>query len=753
MSALNSRLFFRNILKNREAYVLKVITLAITFCCCTLMILFSMNEFGYDRFHDNYHSVFRVLQRNNETAYSGNRLSTQIPFEIFSALNSGSTDSIVVSRLKVMDDLSLLTEEQIFHGQKLHTADPQITDIFSFEILDGSLDEFHLKQQTILLSASYSYKYFGTEKSAGKKIRIYTLGDTLHFSVAGVYKDYPKNSHEEFNSFIRFDTTSIRALRFNPGDIAIYGRAYDKDGIEPAAQKINRRLSAELHYIFQPIAEIYFGPRTIGDEARHGDHYSIVILISITLLIFFLALTSFINLTTLTLPHRSKELAVKKLAGANQLKLLADFATESFSIVGFALVFGALVLVVTSQFIESALSINLLLFLMQGKVLLLCVLAGLSLTLGIAPLFLTLNFTAANPNRLLSSETISFPRFKRTIIFLQLGISLFLIVASMVIRRQVNYSLLKEPGRNHEQIVYMSYPKNLTNEGLVNLRARWKKDNANIVDVMATSQLPKRIHSKELNSDYFIISVDPEFKDFFDLRVIGGNWFKANDGDSILVVNESARKLMGVNNQNVIDVIEDISRQFNQPEKPLKINMSHHFSYNFLCVRILEVDVRKTIRFLTATFTEGTQKPVISFLNKRFEEWLIYQDRLNSLSEVLAVISGFLSCFAIYGLSVSIVRDKLKQIAIHKICGASTLSVTKLLIKEFINQLVVALLIFGPLTYIVLNELLRGFVYATHFNWMDPVIPVAYCVTVIILLCGFQALNLNRHDLSAALKA
>ena len=655
MSSLHSRLFFRSIAKNREVYLLKVLTLAIAFSCCTLIILFSSNEFGYDRFHADYNSVFRVIQRNNDDVYSGNRLSSRIPFDVFSALKSGSQDSIIVARVKVMDELTMLVQHTILHNQKFYAADPEITGILSFEILDGSLEEFKLKQQTLLLSSSASKRYFGTDRAAGKKLKIHTLGDTLLFSVAAVYKDYPKNSHEEFSCFIRYDTASIQSLKFNHRETGVYVKVLSKEGIHEQLEKINKSLSAELSYEFQAIAEIYFGPRVIGEDAKHGDQYSIVILISITALIFFLAITSFVNLTTLTLPYRSKELAVKKLAGASQMKLLAGFTAESFSLIGISLALGILILLLTSHLIEAALSINLISFLIAGDALLIYILIGLSVSLGVAPLFMTLKFTGANPHRLLSAETITFPRFKRIIVFLQLGISLFLIVASMVISRQVNYSLLKEPGRNHEQIVYMSYPKELTNEGLASLRARWKKDNANIIDVMGTSQLPKQVNSKELNSDFYVISVDPEFKDFFDLRMTCGNWFKANDGDSIIVVNESGRKLLGNNIHNMIGVFEDISGRYNQPEKPIKINVAPHFNYNFLCVRILEVDVRKTIRFLSDSFTQGPQKPLISFLNIRFEEWLTYQDRLNALSKVLAIISGVLSCFAIYGLSVSIV--------------------------------------------------------------------------------------------------
>jgi ABC-type antimicrobial peptide transport system permease subunit len=317
-------------------------------------------------------------------------------------------------------------------------------------------------------------------------------------------------------------------------------------------------------------------------------------------------------------------------------------------------------------------------------------------------------------------------------------------------RRQVNYSLIKEPGRNHEQVVYMSYPEGLTHEGLRQLRLSWKKYNANIVDVIATSQLPNQINSKELNSPFYFISVDREFYDFFNLHMAEGNWFGPNTGDSIVVINKKAKELLKGNDQNVAGVVNNLMGQFNLPEKPIKMNVSSYFEYNYLCVRILEVDIRKTITYLSNRFEPAPRQ--VSFLNKRFEEWVNYQDRLNTLSEILAIISAILSCCAIYGLSVSLVRDKLKQIAIRKICGANNASIMRLLIHEFTRQMLIAIIIFGPFTYIVVNELLRNFVYTTPFHWLDPILPLAYCGLVIILLCGFQAFSLNRADLSASLK-
>jgi putative ABC transport system permease protein len=651
-----------------------------------------------------------------------------------------------------MKELSIQVDGKTFHDSKFYAADPEITKIFSFDVLHGSLQDFQQNDRMVILSFSSAVKYFGTNQAIGKKLKINALSDTLVFSVAAVYKDFPQNSHEEFSSFIRFDSLSLKSLNFNFNATGIYGKIIRGQLGSLSTLLNNISKSDEVIYKFQSISEIYFGPRVLGDDAKHGDHYSIVILISITSLCLFLALSSFINLTTLSLPYRSKEVAVKKLAGTSQLNLMLGFAKESFLVVGSSLFLGLLLLIAMSDWIEPILSLSLLSLLVKDSRLLIIILAGLVLITAICPLFIANRFAKATPNRLLSTDAITFPRFKRTITFLQLGISIFLIVASMVLRRQVTFSLLKEPGRNFEQIVYINYPKDLTDEGIKSLRVNWKKTHANIIDILGTSHLPSQITSKELNSEFYFIGVDPAFGDFFDLQILEGNWFKANAGDSIVVVNELARKVLGNNTHNVIGVFKDLSEQFNQPEKPLKINTAPYYDYNFLCVKILEVDIRRTMNFLSRHFEEGKRKPPISFSDRRFEEWLQYQDRLNTLSEILAIVSGLVSCAAIYGLSISIVRDKSKQIAIHKLCGASTFNITRLLVREFTSQMLKAMLIFGPLTYIILKELLRTFVYATSFNWLDPLIPLVYCVTTIILLCVFQSLSLNREDLSLALK-
>jgi putative ABC transport system permease protein len=743
----NLKLFYRIALKNREVYFLKIITLAIAFGSSVLILLFSINEFGYDRFHTDSDRLFRVLQRNNSDNFTGIRLSNQIPAPIHAKLLKDS--SLTISRVKTMNQQVVMTNGVITRDLTIHAAEPSLLNILSFDIIDGNEEEFTEKKDVVILSQSCAEQLFGTS-AVGQELKLCTWNDTLTLQVAAVFEDFPSNSHETFSVFIPFDDKRIAKLGFQTSLSQIYGKAREKSVLSDDLKGLSS--NPDLSYRLQSLPDIYFGPRIYGDNAHHGDSYSILILISISSLVLFLAVTGFINLTALTLPYRAKEIAIKKLAGNDVKELLVAFAKESFAISVFSFLLGTSIMIALSSWISPVLSIDIIGLLREGNLTLIGVMIALVLIVGVAPLMVVTKFLKASPVRLLSTDAITFPKLKRVITCVQLGVSIFLIVASMVIKRQINRSLLKEPGRNHDQVVYIPYPEDLTDEGLHGLRDQWRKFNPNIVDVMAASQLPDHIQSKELNSDFYFISVNPSFADFFNLKMRSGNWFKANNADSAIVVNYTGSLIAGDKTDNVIGVIDDVGSEFHLAEKPLKIRLATYHNYNFLCIRSLEVEIRRTMKYLSETFAVNGRNAQVSFLNKHFEEWLKYQDRLNSLSDVLTLISALLACCSIYGLTVSLVRDKLKQIAVHKLYGAAVIHITKLLVKEFARQLGLAILIFAPITYIIVNELLRNFVYTTHFHWLDPVIPIGYCAIVITVLCGIQALSLNRSDLTSALK-
>lgn len=736
--------------RNREAYALKIAALSIAFATSIAIILFSLHEFGYDRFHNNADEVFRVIQKNVDEKYTGNRLSAKIPAGIVDALkDSRYHDSLTISRVKIMHGVSVFFKHETLLDRTVHAVDQNIHQVFSLHILDGNIKNFHVQDESrAIVSSKFAEKHWGTSKIAGKDFMLQTFDDTLHVSIAAVFTGFPENSHEQFDILISFNDAAIETLHFNPAETGVYGRKLQGNLEHYKFSDDTNKKS----YHLQPLTKIYFGPRILGEAAQHGDHYSVIILICITLLISFLALTTFINLTTITLPYRSKELAVKKLAGTSPEKLVLGFIKESSALVSISLLTGLVILLSTDRFIESVLGFRITPMIISFDLKFVLIVVVLFTILMVSPIFMTLRFVKASPNRLLSTDTITFPTLKRYITFIQLGISIFLMIASVVVRRQINYSLVKEPGQNHDQIVYLNSPSGITNEGVNALRNGWKKYNPNILDVMAVSQLPDRVSSRALDSKLYQLTVDQGFRDFFDLPMKEGYWFGPNSADSSIVINRIAKVNLPQVHTSILGVIEDINGLFNEPERPTLIKRGNDYDYNWLCVRVLEVDIRRTVLRLSEQFSTGTEMANVNYLNEHFKSWIDYQDRLNRLSAILTLIAAALSCCTIYGLSASLIRDKLKQIAVHRLFGANTLNITALLVLDFARQLAIALIVFLPLSYIVLNELLRTFVYSTHLSWLDPVYPLVYCVCAIVAICAFQAWNLKRTSFIEALK-
>ena len=202
MAGYQHRLFFRLILKNREIYLLKILSLAIAFACSTLVTLFSINEFGYDRFHREANQVFRILQRNDNPAYEWNRLSARIPAHEYNTWNV-SSDSLLLARVKILKNVSLATDAKLSREQTIHAVDPSLTNIFSFQVVNGSETEFGSNANNAMISSSAAFSWFGTMQANGKSMSLFTAGDTLEVNVVAVFKDFPQNSHEDFSFLIQ----------------------------------------------------------------------------------------------------------------------------------------------------------------------------------------------------------------------------------------------------------------------------------------------------------------------------------------------------------------------------------------------------------------------------------------------------------------------------------------------------------------------------------------------------------------------
>lgn len=191
---------------------------------------------------------------------------------------------------------------------------------------------------------------------------------------------------------------------------------------------------------------------------------------------------------------------------------------------------------------------------------------------------------------------------------------------------------------------------------------------------------------------------------------------------------------------------------FNLADKPVLISTNSN-EYNFLMIRIIEVDIRKTMTYIERMFLESYGKPVtLTFLDQHYAATLAYEDRLNRLSNVLSVVSLIMAVCAIDALSLSRMADNLKQIAIRKTFGASDFQIVRKLSVRFLELMIGAIFFFGPLTYLLLIEWLRNFAYAARFSWSDPLVSIGCCLVVVAITNLMLLRRLNANVLRELLR-
>jgi putative ABC transport system permease protein len=745
MLRVRLNLLLRLLREQPGIYSLKLISLAIGFACAILVISFASKEFTVNGGQPDGDKIFRVLRRNNIPDYDRMRLSDRIPERIQNVLRAFGPDTLFLSRVKVLEHFTAFADDRVLSGYSVHAVEPSIADVFDFEWVHGGIKP-HLQQPCALLSATASEKLFGTTDAVGRNFKIATLHDTLTVFLSGIFHDW-KNAHEDFNFFLVSADSDITKLGYNSSDFGIYGRVTNSILTDTLTAIITSKASENyISYSFQSLDDIHFGLRVVGESARHGDAYSVWILICISALIILLAITNYANLMTLTLPARSTEFAVSKVAGAQSFTVGWRLVQESMVMCFTALGLGIALLTFSSPLLSTYFSIDVGNWLSNAGWLAASLLLFVFAATLAAPLYPVIVFANAAPRRLLSADVISFPKFKRFITTLQLGVSLSLIVAGLVIERQIDRSLIKEPGRNHEQVVYLRFPKDITR--LDEIKLSWQRYNPNIVDVTAASQLPNNLQSRDESGQFHKISIEHDFFSFFGIRLRAGRAFRVNDQDSVMTNTAGVGITLS---SKPIGVVENFASKFNQPDSPLEIRQATN--YSFLFIRILEVNIRDTMDYLVRFFAMITPNDIkLTFLDRHYVDILQYENTLNGLSRLLTTIGIVMACCAIFALSLSRMNDNLKQIAIRRTFGASQNNIVMLMSREFAEELMAAVLFFGPVTFLLLREWLKNFVYAAHMQWSDPLLGLLACLVIILITNSTLIINLSKNATSRALR-
>jgi predicted permease len=757
------KIALRNFLRHRGYTFINVAGLAIGIACCILILLWVQDELSFDRFHENaddlYVATFSNGSKVTPTALS-DYLKTEYPEIIYSSRYSAHGRNLLK-----FQDTDIYQEGGIM-------VDPDFLKMFTIPFLKGSPETALDDPHSILLSEQVALKLFDTSDPIGQTL---TYNTSLDLKVTGVFKDYPANSHIHFQYILPTALTMAYNKNYNTWDVnnlRTYVQLRKNTPVESVDAKITDVVERHRHQdkrsmSLQPITRVHLNPY----HHSGGAILYVYLFSTMAFFILLIACINFINLTTAKSSSRAKEVGIRKTVGAFRSHLIRQFFSESFLL----------------TLIASGLAMGLVFFFLPmfnnltGKTFTWELLVQQAVVAGIMGIiFLTVILAGSYPSLVLSRfqpvKVLKGGRltgqkgslFRKTLVVLQFSLSIFLILGTLMIYRQVHYLREHDVGYNRENIVYFGigtrFRNNfetiktelMTNPTILNATLtdiapyRWQS-NAGFGDVDwegKTNQQVKMV----------MMSVDYEYLDTFDLKMSQGRFFSrefSTDSSDAYVVNQAAVKAMEMDDpigkelkvwdlsKRIIGVVKDYHFESLHNEIiPMAMRIDSNW-HNQACIRISPHRVPDTLAFLESKWKEIYPEYPFEyrFLDDTIHNQYRSEQAIGKIVTVFTILALFISCLGIFGLSSYTAEQRTKEIGIRKVLGATVSSIIKHISKEFVILVVISNIIIWPLAYFALDRWLQTFAYRISIGWWTFALTGIAVLAVSLLTASWQIIR------------
>ena len=782
LSMINNyvRVFLRQIKKYKGYSFINFAGLTLGLAVFILILLFVQNELSVDRHHENLNRIYRIQGEN------GRQISTAPAVGKWISEKLPEAEKIV--RFKFRHDYLVkfrpnnqVNQEKTLIIKNFGWADAAVFDVFNFPFISGDPKTALEDPFALILTKTTADRIFGEEDPIGKTLE---LNNQHEYHVTAVIKDL-KRTHLRFDVLAPFQNLekiidSAELDSFDSWNLATYvllPKTHDKAAV---ASKITALFHDKLRelwkrdFVFElfPLKDVYFAPLGYGHQ---GNKPMVYIFILIALFILLIACVNFLNLSTARASLRAKEVGIKKVVGSTRNRLIMQFLTESilFCLISFAaaLIFASVFLPEFNRLINRNLTLDsfwspLVLFAVIGGVMLVGLLAGL---------YPALYLSAFRPVTVLKGRKTIGVRsgvFRKVLISFQYAISITLIIATIVVLKQINYIKNKDLGFKKENLIYMEIPRN---RSIRNNKAAFKSkllQHPQIHNVTYSQGRPGVVYNwegfeyKGRRSGYAIFTVDPDYCDVYGLEIVAGRNFSremTTDQLRTCLLNETAVQTLEledpvgtilhhddlggssfpVNDVEVIGVVKDFNYQtLRYPIQPQMFGWNDPWLW-MISVKISSENTSATIAHIKKTWQEFSPEFPFDF---HFVDDLVgsqYQneERLAKTIRYFAILGILIACLGLFGLASFMAEQRTKEIGVRKVLGASINGILVLLSKEFCKWVIIANVVAWPLAYFAMNKWLSDFAYRTNIGFWPFFLSASITLMVALITISYQSLK------------
>ncbi|MET4081822.1 putative ABC transport system permease protein [Pedobacter sp. UYP30] len=769
------KIAWRNLVKNKFYSSINIAGLTLGLTVGIIIFLWIQDEHSYDSFNKNAPNIIKI---ENMVATGANRqlwTHTAAPIGVMAKQQIPGIKDVV--RITGNQFYALYKyNDKSFSDERNFFTDASFFSVFDFPIIKGNASKPFFDSHSVIITETTAHKFFGNDDAIGK---IIIADNSTNFKVTGIVKDFPKNSSIQgdmifpmsllaekryegntdgqnlSNDFKQFDFDTY--LQLQPG-FSFKGFAKKLRDIHLSVKPDD----TDVGYVWLPLSKVHLY-RSDGSE---GGASTVNMFMIISILILIIACINYVNLSTARSMMRAKEVSLRKIIGAERWQLFLQFIIETTLLfvlaVIISLVLVYLLLPLFNQISGKDIVINF--ENVQVWFMLVSCIVGTLIISSIYPAILLSSFEPIKALKGKISANVNTALFRKALVIIQFTCSIVLITGAIVIGNQLKYIQSKQLGYDKQNVLTMPMRNMaphlqairtdlLKQPGVTNIS--WAS--GDIINL--GQQTGDNAWDGKQNGETVMlntINVDENFIPFFKMKLSDGENFKGGISDSThFILNETAVAAMRLKNPigkrirlwqttgTITGVVKDFTFESMRSKIKPVIFYNHQKKYGQIYIKTVGKDLPKVIAAAKGNWNNYNADFSFqyNFLDDKFDSLYKSEQRTGLLFNIFAGITIFISCLGLFGLSTYTAQVRTKEIGVRKALGISVEGVVKLLAKDFVKLILLAILIATPVAWYIMNAWLENFAYKVTLTWSVFAIAGSFAILISLITISFQAIK------------
>lgn len=768
----------RNLRRKWTYSSLNIIGMGIGFAAGLMLLFWVQQERSFDRFHHLGAKIYRINAHIEDLP-----TWTGVPYPLASVARENLPEVGMAVRIMPAFETSLFkVGEKRFFEDKYALVDSTFFQLFNFQLEKGNANRPFTDARSILISKKIANKFFGLENPMGKIIQF----DSIPVTVSGVMEDFPNNSTYQFDIILNIQLLTYISTQFPKAHVILPMNDWSNYNYETliyvqpntslrsVSEKFNEILyrnkpnleAGSVHFTLQPLLDIHL----YNPDGNPRQIKTVNLFWGIALLILFLAAINYINIALALAAQRIKEIGIRKVTGANKIQLMTQFWLETAVLLIGSSAVGFMLMTLGEPIYQQITGLDFQLEMLHSAT---WRLIGMTF-LGV---WIT---TAIYPAMILSSLRIAhslkgqwkigrLALLKKGLIVAQFGIAVILLMVTMVIGRQLNFLLTSDLGFKTDHVFEipirqftMDYKSMKSELSSIPGISEVSGANGTLFDrISATSNINWPGKPKDLEIMIDQIGIDPNFIQFFQIPLIAGRGFGADDESGPtqeVVINEQAVKLFNLSDPigetvefqgkpvSIIGVAKDIHlASLHNTIEPAIYYKSSKFIKS-VYVRTLDRNVDQVLKSIKEYWDKFQPEFPFkyTFLSDQYAHQYTREKNAKKLFGAFGFIAFIISCLGLFGLSMHAAELRIKEVGIRKVMGSSEVEIIKLISRDFMVLVGGAVILAIPVTITIMHYWLQDYAYHISMPWVLLLLIGTFAILIALLTVSIQSYNAAR---------